>query len=358
MQKLFDFLTTPLFGFLLKLFAGIATAAFGLLGIGATTRDAGGRLTPSGKTALVGILVAAFLALGSVVYDYSVAQKAAAAELQKSRHLLLSVQRGVYPLRDVSGEVTISFAGAIPGLSDYTASLDKSLPKGVTTCEGNPLCYGDDDGAPIYRLPSTSSLFPKPTSEFGIILDSLALNIRLVSMRPGPADKHYTLIGFFRFYLREAKAQQTSVLYYPMSKRIEYYLKNFSIPEQDVIGSGVYSLVEIFPGFIMASTDEHDDPLCNALKIASGPTCYEHILKPLENGMKLEELWLKFKYPKSLRVQRGSSIECVAGNEKDILIAQMPDEIDKIDTLGNYLEVLDDRKHAWPICQALNNPGF
>jgi hypothetical protein len=60
----FVFLSWPTFGFLLKLFSGLAAAGFGILGIGTKTRLDSGKLTKEGKVALVGILVAG--AIGSI----------------------------------------------------------------------------------------------------------------------------------------------------------------------------------------------------------------------------------------------------------------------------------------------------
>ena len=57
-----DFFTSEMFGFLLKLFSGLAAAAFGMLGIGTKTREDDGRLTRNGKIALAGIIVAGLLA--------------------------------------------------------------------------------------------------------------------------------------------------------------------------------------------------------------------------------------------------------------------------------------------------------
>jgi hypothetical protein len=55
-KSIIDFLTSETFGFLLKLLAGLATAAFGILGIGTQTRDKQGKLTRNGWIALVGII--------------------------------------------------------------------------------------------------------------------------------------------------------------------------------------------------------------------------------------------------------------------------------------------------------------
>jgi hypothetical protein len=99
MSAITAFFMSSTFGFVLKLLAGVAAAAFGILGIGAKTRDDAGHLRREGKIALIGILVATLIGGVSTVYDFVTAQKTAEVERRKSERLMLSVQRGIYPLR-------------------------------------------------------------------------------------------------------------------------------------------------------------------------------------------------------------------------------------------------------------------
>ena len=95
MKTIVEFFTSDTFGFLLKLFSGLAAAAFGILGIGTKTREDNGRLTRNGKIALTGIIVAGFLAIGTSVYEFTTGQKQAEEAAKKSEKLMLSVQRGL-----------------------------------------------------------------------------------------------------------------------------------------------------------------------------------------------------------------------------------------------------------------------
>src|SRR3984893_9718605 len=108
-----------MFGFLLKLFSGLAAAAFGMLGIGTKTREADGRFTRSGKIALVGIIVAGLLGVGTSVYDFATGQKKAREAAKKSQLLMLSVQRGLYPLREMKLAVRVSMSEDFPGAREY-----------------------------------------------------------------------------------------------------------------------------------------------------------------------------------------------------------------------------------------------
>jgi len=58
------------FGFTAKILAAVAAAGFGILGVGATTREPTGELNTKGRIALSGIVVAAVFALASAVNDF------------------------------------------------------------------------------------------------------------------------------------------------------------------------------------------------------------------------------------------------------------------------------------------------
>lgn len=69
MHAVIAWLTSPTLGFVLKVFGGVTAAAFGVLGVGAETRDVLGRLNRKGWIALTGILVGGILAMGTSVYE-------------------------------------------------------------------------------------------------------------------------------------------------------------------------------------------------------------------------------------------------------------------------------------------------
>lgn len=59
------FLTSATVGFVLKLLAGLSGAAFGVLGLGAKTRDDEGKLTRQGWVALYGIIASLLIGAAS-----------------------------------------------------------------------------------------------------------------------------------------------------------------------------------------------------------------------------------------------------------------------------------------------------
>jgi hypothetical protein len=85
-HKLLTLLSSPWVGFLLKAFGGGAALIFGLLGLGANVRDVNGVVTDKGRLLRKGIIIGGALAIASVVYDFSIAQKSAQA-LSATRHL-------------------------------------------------------------------------------------------------------------------------------------------------------------------------------------------------------------------------------------------------------------------------------
>lgn len=115
MNTLKLFFTSPLFGFLLKLLSGLAAAAFGLFGIGTKTRDDNGKFTRDGRIALIGVLVAGVIAGTTSIYEFSVGHEKDRQEHLQSQRLMLSVQRGLYPLRGVSGELRLTFTQDFAG---------------------------------------------------------------------------------------------------------------------------------------------------------------------------------------------------------------------------------------------------
>ena len=90
MHSLIASFEEPFVGFMLKLLAGIATAVFGIIGLGRNVRKRGGALTPKGRMALIEIIVAAVLASGSGIYDYFSSPETAKEERLKSEAVAIT----------------------------------------------------------------------------------------------------------------------------------------------------------------------------------------------------------------------------------------------------------------------------
>jgi hypothetical protein len=359
-KTILDFLTSETAGFLLKLFAGIAAAAFGMLGIGTKTREDDGKLTPSGRIALIGIVVAGLLAIGTSVYDFATGQKKAKEGREKSERLLLSVQRGIYPLKGISGEVRIEFTNDFVGAAEYKAMLRGKLPttKGPCTDGKDYFCYESDDDGNTYGIRERSALFPKRGSPVEIVLRSIDIDVSLIQPKAGLGNQHFNRIGFFSFQLSKADPKSAVITFKPATGVLQYEVEHFRIPDTIASESSVYSLIEVFPGFIEVSSGFSHPFLCELLKTKTGPDCSS--AKTLEGGFRLAELMFRFEYPKAIHFERGDSslITCASKEPDDSLIITLPDDIDQIDAQGNIWGLTHPETFKAGLCAALNDPRF
>ena len=182
-------LTSPTFGFLLKLFAGLATAGFGMMGIGVQTRNNNGRLNGKGCTALIGIIVAGVLAVGTSVYDFAVEQEKERVEQRRSQRLMLSVQRGVYPMHGAKISFVLWFAADFPGAAKYIKELRDQLSVDLNCHKPRTTyyCYGHRPDGTVneYRIPVSSPLFPDKDSRVRIVVESLSIPVELIQYHAG-----------------------------------------------------------------------------------------------------------------------------------------------------------------------------
>jgi hypothetical protein len=142
----------------LKLLTGLAATVFGILGIGTRTRDRQGKLNANRWIAFVGIILAGLFALGTTIYDSRTAQKKDREDRLKNEQLILSVRRGIYPLRGITASFNINFDQDIAGLAEYKQSIRNVISK-TPNCANTKgfYCYGQEGGKPYsYSIPSTS----------------------------------------------------------------------------------------------------------------------------------------------------------------------------------------------------------
>jgi hypothetical protein len=53
-----------------------------------------------------------------------------------------------------------------------------------------------------------------------------------------------------------------------------------------------------------------------------------------------------------------SAIPCHSNDEGDVLILALPDDIEKIDSLGNMKVPIDQRARTKGLCETINKPDF
>jgi hypothetical protein len=66
-KTIINLIASATFGLLLKLFSVVAAAAFGILGLGSKTHESSGTLTRKGRIALVGVITAGILGVGTTM---------------------------------------------------------------------------------------------------------------------------------------------------------------------------------------------------------------------------------------------------------------------------------------------------
>ena len=113
--------------FLWKTVATIATAAFGVYGLGVNARDDRGRLTKQGKVVLGGLIVSALITGVIQTGEFVENRQAAADQLTRSQQVLLAVERNVYQLQPLSVTFELEYSMKGPALASYSARLQKAI---------------------------------------------------------------------------------------------------------------------------------------------------------------------------------------------------------------------------------------
>lgn len=109
--------------FLWKTLAIVATAGFGVYGLDVKSRDDRGNFTRRGKVVLAGVLVSALITGLIQAGEYIQSQQQAADELARSRQILVSVERNLYPLEPLSMSFDIEFRMSDPLIATYATRV-------------------------------------------------------------------------------------------------------------------------------------------------------------------------------------------------------------------------------------------
>src|SRR5450631_104809 len=180
-------------GFLLKLLSGLASAAFGMMGVGAETRDkTSNKLTRKGWIALTGVIVSGLIGIVTAVYEHHAEDAKAQREKLRNEQLILSVRRGIYPLRGITAAFDLDFDQDIPGFDNYKHRLFNVVGKSKS-CDHTTgfRCWAFDDKGQVYqyRIPSSSPLFPKPRTLLRDVLDNLGIQFLMLKRLPPEENK-------------------------------------------------------------------------------------------------------------------------------------------------------------------------
>ena len=348
-----EFFTSETFGFLLKLFAGLATAAFGILGIGTETRDRQGKLTRNGWIALIGIVVAGLFAIGTSVYEFSNGQVKAEQDRLKSEQLLRSVRRGIYPFRGMTVSYSLDFDQGIPGIAEYKAKLRRAIADNKENCKNEQyLTCTDFDNRSVkpigYSIPSTSPLFPKK-SEFITTIKGAFVTFEIYRRSPGKEDERvdsYKFLGEFSAGVWTNWKSEWWLSYDLRNDHISATVERVEIPDAELAGTKLYSLVDFVPGLMVASPSFSNDFACSLDKT---PECESNT--SAARHLMVHNIQLGFRYPKYIEFDP-KGIEC-SGNHFDTIF--MLKDVDSSSNVGNLRETIPDEEKT-KACEAITDP--
>jgi hypothetical protein len=314
-----------------------------MLGIGTKTREDNGDLTRNGKIALIGIVTAGLLAIGTSIYEFATGQQKAREDHLKTERLMNSIQAGLFPIRNASAAIAIDLSDSLPGVIAYRSKLRRYIPV-LTNCIETPYteyCQNTDEGW-MYAIPAKSALFlPRKLHKF-LEHDFLKLAVAVPS---GHKEHPYTLLGHSMLPFENLHFENVHVTFTPASGRIQYVVGKFALPNESLTALSAYSLVDIFPGFAMAVIVPDAPGICRQnmeafdLKEAKKHSddqdpdndddvkVYQDCMTQLAKGMSLTGLFIGFEYPKSLLFDESSTFKCSSQNRPEMLVLPLPDTV-------------------------------
>jgi len=333
MKEITVFFESPLVGFLLKFLTGLAAAIFGIVGLGKNARDKKGNLTPIGKTARWGIILAGLLAIATSIYDFASGNAKDNAERQQAQELLRSVRRGIYPMRGMTVDISIPLKPDFKGLTQYKSTLRSHFPKSNLQALNGPPPI--PLAATVFPVKKSSPLFPQPGSPVFEMINGLTIHVvpLAVDTDKRPTKKgepaFYKPLGSFEIYWLNGLPPETSLVYNYSFNTLSFEIHDWPVGDA-VITGGAHSLADIVPGAIaVAVTMSNSDAVCKSLSIAE-KDC-EAALISLTKAMAVEAVHFSFTYPKVLWLNP-DAMRCDGGEYYTFRILPLVGDIESTDT--------------------------
>lgn len=364
-------ISTPTTGFLLKLFAGLATAGFGLLGIGSVTRDHAGKLTRSGWIAFTGILVGAVFVVGACLYDFVTGQESERLTKIRSQQLLMSVRRGIFPMRSLRISAEVLMAGDVAPLKSFKSKV-RDLATRDRTCKAVPhilRCNGisiDGSSPPVlYEVKLGSALFPKEGSDIRRLIDFIYVHVSILretsiddsaAPQKGQQRRAQYLGRFFAGWDRQGLPKDTLLSYNYRDDTLTLAIEDLAISDAEVITAGLYSLVDFLPGYMRLIPNLAGDPMCSGrpdVGICSIPETIDFI-----KGLSLTSFRMSFPYPKEIRAYASPDTTCAAAPGNGIatgLAVELPFDVEGLDSLGNIVSPAKLPPLTKSVCELTND---
>jgi len=91
-----------------------------------------------------------------------------------------------------------------------------------------------------------------------------------------------------------------------------------------------------------------------------GPSqeCLQKVLQPIKDGLAVNSIGLRFKYPKMIRIQKYGGTPCNVPGQAIMYFAMMPDDIEYLDEQGNMAKPPQTISPPDALCNALANSHF
>src|SRR4051794_14069776 len=183
--------------FALRMVATVATVAFGIYGLDVKSRDESGKVTQRGKVVFAGIIASALISGIIQTGEFAQRQRESTEQLQRSIHLLQSIQENIYALKDVKAELEFNFRYTdefTESLKDKFKEINSSiitsgedcnikLPKMYPGAGCLTVAVGSDNPYEDIDVSETSSLYPNSSSSLSMILRSLFARIDFYKVR-------------------------------------------------------------------------------------------------------------------------------------------------------------------------------
>lgn len=354
---MFVFLSSPTFGFLLKLFSGLAAAGFGILGIGTKTRLESGKLTKGGTVALVGILVAGAIGSIATINDFVSSAKSAAEAKKKSDHLLLSVRRGIFPFRGITADLELTLRDSFPGVSEFKKQLAVARTQEKDCLQARSyFCWsvginGVEEKSYEVRLPS--KLFPAQKSLLNATLRHTVVDIyvsKRVDVEDAKPPVAYKTLGVFLLSNKGTLNEETVFIYRPKTDDVTVF-QRFKVDDEYVANAKVYSLVDFMPGAFYASPDPHLEEIlefCDEMRGGQLGECRKRFPEASADSISIKDLLFRFEYPRDLGMSAASGFICPKDGQ-NWLTKIMPLDVDD----GTFDGPAADRPVA---CEAFQRP--
>jgi hypothetical protein len=243
------------------------------------------------------------------------------------------------------------------------ALLRKKLPSDHTTCKDTQSYTCSDlepDKTFTYEIASTSPLYPKPGTRAQAFIDGLGIRVVMIRLTPdkSAAVPEDTIAREFAFVAHnyapaapaivgEIVASGPTITFHPSNGQLDLLIDQIAVPDSAVKQSGVYSLVDVFPGFIAIQAMALEGENCHFCRIPGRAT--ERDVAVITN------LSLRFPYPKGLEFDEGGDFECSAKNTGYFGTIMLPDDIDGINEIGGRL-VIKPESHKDSVCAILAKP--